>query len=350
MFGLFRKKSAAAEKIENKNQAEQDNAGHISGADNDVAAETAAVNSNKNWLDRLKSGLSRSATQLTAQIDEWVNKRKIGAESLQELEDILIAADLGIGTSQQIVAEFGAKKFPGDIDGVQLRRELASIIAAKMRPYTKTLAIDAGASPYVILVIGVNGAGKTTTIGKMTQNLHNQGYRVMLAAADTFRAAATEQLDVWCKRTKTAHFFYRPNVTDPAALAFEALNEAKRGGFDVLIVDTAGRLHTKTNLMQELEKIPRVLKKLDEKAPHESLLVLDATTGQNAIAQAEHFNKSAPLTGLIVTKLDGTARGGVVLTIAEKTKIPVVAIGVGEGIDDLQPFDPQSFAENLLKV
>lgn len=300
------------------------------------------------WLSRLKKGLQKSADNLTTQIDNLVNKRKLDAETIAQLEEILIAGDMGVTMSAQIIAELAENKFDKEVDGVELRRELSSIIARKLTPFAREITVDADKSPFVILVIGVNGSGKTTTIGKLTHHLNKLGHKIMLAAADTFRAAAGEQLDVWCKRTGSASFFYKPNVTDPAALAYEALQSAQSGGYDVLIVDTAGRLHTRANLMQELEKIPRVLKKIADDVPHETFLVLDATTGQNAIAQVENFHKSVPLTGLIITKLDGTARGGAILAIAEKTKIPVVAIGVGEGIDDLQPFDPQSFADNLL--
>ncbi|TAH36185.1 MAG: signal recognition particle-docking protein FtsY [Alphaproteobacteria bacterium] len=331
MLRLFRKKQESRTSAETAPEAA-----------NDGTQET-------NWLKRLKQGLQKSADNLTAQIDNLVNKRKLDTQTISELEEILIAGDMGVSMSAQIVAELAQNKFDKEVDGAELRQELAAIIAGKLKPYSRVIEIDAAKSPFVILVIGVNGAGKTTTIGKLTHHLNRQGHKIMLAAADTFRAAATEQLDVWCKRTGSASFFYKPNVSDPAALAYEALQSAQ-GAFDVLIVDTAGRLHTRTNLMQELEKIPRVLKKIAADAPHETFLVLDATTGQNAIAQVENFHKSVPLTGLIVTKLDGTARGGAILAIAEKTKIPVVAIGVGEGIDDLQPFDPIAFANNLLGI
>lgn len=321
-----------------------------------VPTETApepvesGIEEKQSWLTRLKSGMQKSAAAIVQPLDDLFNKRGLDDQSLQELEDILITADFGVTAAAEIVDDLRAQKFDKDISAGEVRQYLAGTIADRLKPFAKPLAINDNAAPHVILIIGVNGAGKTTTIGKMARQLQAAGHRVMLVAGDTFRAAASEQLNVWADRTDNVHFFYKPNVTDPAALAYEAMQQAKQQGYNVLLVDTAGRLHTKNNLMEELAKIPRVIQKLDNSAPHETLLILDATTGQNGIAQAEQFGKTVPLTGLIVTKLDGTARGGVLCAIAEKTKLPIRAIGVGEGIEDLQPFDADEFAKKLLGI
>ncbi len=327
MLSLFRKKT---QKIERSD------------------AEDLAADQSLSLLARLKTGLQKTASHLGGQLDDIFNKKILDADTLARLEEALIAADIGVATSSNIVQELAGRKFANDIDGQTLRGVLAEMIAAKLTPHARPLSIDAAKSPYVILVAGVNGAGKTTTIGKMASFLEDQGHRVMVVAADTFRAGAREQLNVWAKRSENVKFFYRPNVVDPAALAYDALLEARKQSFDVLIVDTAGRLHTKQNLMEELAKIPRVLKKLDPSAPHDNLIVLDATTGQNAIAQVENFGKAIALTGLVITKLDGTAKGGVICAIAEKTALPIVAIGVGEDRHDLQAFNPDDFSKNLL--
>ncbi len=303
---------------------------------------------NQGWFARLKSGLQKSASAITAPLDDLINKRGLDDAALSEIEEILISADMGVTTASEIANQLRARKFDRNISPLAIRQELAAIIAQKLAPFAGTLTIDESIKPYVILVSGVNGAGKTTSIGKIAKQLQGQGKKVMLAAGDTFRAAASEQLQIWSARGGGVLFYENQNTKDAAALAFEALAEARKQSCDVLIIDTAGRLHTKDHLMEELAKILRVLKKSDDSAPHASLLVLDATTGQNAALQAEHFQKSAQLTGLIVTKLDGTARAGVILPIAEKTKLPILAIGIGEGIEDLQQFNPQDFAENLL--
>lgn len=297
-------------------------------------------------LGRLKAGLSKSAGAVASKFDEVLNKRGLDDEALQELEEILIAADLGVTAAGEIIEQLRARKFDKNIDPVEVRRALAGIIESRLAPYAGSLQMGAE-KPHVLLIVGVNGSGKTTSIGKIAQQWRADGHKIMVAAGDTFRAAAAAQLGAWAERGGVI-FFEKPETKDAAALAFAALEEARKEQCDALILDTAGRLHTKQNLMDELSKIARVLKKIDAATPHQTVLVLDATTGQNAIAQAEHFHKAAPLTGLIITKLDGTARGGVLCAIADKTKLPILAIGVGEGIEDLQPFDAKNFAESLV--
>jgi len=297
------------------------------------------------WFGRLKAGLSRSAGQLGEQIGALFTKRKLDRAALDELEETLIAADLGVTTAAKIVADIAKDRFEKDITPEEIRVALAESVAPLLQPVEKPLLLD-GAKPQVILVVGVNGVGKTTTIGKIASKLHDDGKKVMLAAGDTFRAAAIEQLKVWGERAK-APVLARETGADAAGLAFDALTQAQADGIDVLMIDTAGRLQNKADLMQELAKIVRVLKKQVPDAPHHVLLVLDATTGQNAINQVQTFKEICAVTGLVVTKLDGTARGGVLVAIADKFGLPVHYIGVGEQAADLQPFSAQGFARAL---
>lgn len=297
------------------------------------------------WFGRLKAGLSRSAGQLGEQIGALFTKRKLDRAALDELEETLIAADLGVSTAGKIVAAIAKDRFEKDITSEEIRLALAESVAPLLQPVEKPLQLD-GARPQVILVVGVNGVGKTTTIGKIASKLHDDGKKVMLAAGDTFRAAAIEQLKIWGERAK-APVLARETGADAAGLAFDALTQAQADGIDVLMIDTAGRLQNKADLMQELAKIVRVLKKQVPDAPHHVLLVLDATTGQNAINQVQTFKEICAVTGLVVTKLDGTARGGVLVAIADRFGLPVHYIGVGEQAADLQPFSAQGFARAL---
>ncbi len=303
------------------------------------------------WVSRLGMGLGKSSTKLTQGLADLVTKKKLDQEMLDQLEDTLIMADLGPKTAARIVADFSEGRFGKDIDADEIRRALADAIAKILAPVALPLSIQKPEQgPFVILVCGVNGAGKTTTIGKLAHNwTSGSGYGVMIAAADTFRAAAVEQLKIWADRAGAA-FVSKDTGADAAAVAYEAYDEAKNAGADILMIDTAGRLQNKTNLMAELEKIIRVLKKHDEALPHAVLLVLDSTTGQNAHAQVEIFRDIANVTGLIVTKLDGSAKGGVVVGLADHFGLPIHAVGVGEGINDLQPFRAEDFARSLVGV
>jgi len=274
-------------------------------------------------------------------------KRKLDAASLEELEELLIAADLGPAMAAKLAAKLGSVRFEGDATAEQVRETLAAEIADVLAPVAKPLEVDASKRPFVVLVVGVNGTGKTTTIGKLARLFKAEGRSVMLCAGDTFRAAAIEQLKIWGSRANVP-VIAREQGSDAAALAYDALEAARREGADLLVIDTAGRLHNRADLMAELQKIRRVLNKLDATAPHAVLLVLDATTGQNAHAQVEIFRAMIDVTGLVVTKLDGSARGGVLVALAERFGIPVHAIGVGEGADDLRPFEARDFARNLV--
>jgi len=295
---------------------------------------------------RLKAGLSRSSKGLTEGISNVLTKRKLDRESLDGLEEILIEADLGTGLASQVVERLREARLDKEASAQDVRAVLAAEIARALAPVEKPLVIDPAARPFVILVVGVNGGGKTTTIGKLAKRLNAEGKSVVLAACDTFRAAATEQLKIWGTRA-SAQVVARETGADPAGLAFDALALAKKQNADVLLIDTAGRLHNKATLMEELQKILRVLKKADAEAPHAVLLVLDATVGQNALAQAETFRDMIGVTGLAMTKLDGTAKGGVLVALAEKFKLPVYFIGFGEKEDDLRPFVAKDFARSL---
>jgi fused signal recognition particle receptor len=291
---------------------------------------------------RLKQGLGKSAAGLTG----FFTKKKLDAATIAELEETLIRSDMGSAEAYALSQAVAKNRYDAEIEPEALRALVAGEIAARLRKIEKPLLLDPAKKPFVILVAGVNGTGKTTTIGKLARRFAKEGRTVMLAAGDTFRAAAIEQLGVWATRAGAAFVSGRPGA-DAAGLAFEALEKARSQNADILIIDTAGRLQNKTGLMAELEKIARVLKKLDASAPHAVLLVLDATTGQNAISQVGAFGDSVPLTGLIMTKLDGTAKGGILVALAAKFALPVHFIGVGEGEDDLMPFDADNFARAL---
>ncbi len=299
------------------------------------------------WLSRLTGGLSRSTARFTQGLSDVFTKSKLDPEDLDALEELLIAADLGPKTAAKIVKAFSLHKFDKDADADAIKTVLAQEIEKILTPIAVPLNIKKPENgPFVILVTGVNGVGKTTTIGKLGFQIQRQGHRVMLAAADTFRAAAVEQIQIWGQRLHVP-VVAKDIGADAAAVAFEAYEKAKAEGYDVLVVDTAGRLHNKGDLMAELGKIVRVLGKNDATAPHATLLVLDATTGQNAFAQVEAFNDIAKITGLVVTKLDGSAKGGVVVGLADRFTLPVHAVGVGEGIEDLQPFTARDYARSL---
>jgi len=303
--------------------------------------------SSGSWLGRLRAGLARSSSRLTESVAGIFRAgRRVDATTIAELEDALIEADLGPATASRLASGLARRRFTGENTVAEVRAALAADIAAILAPVARPLTVGP-ARPHVILVVGVNGTGKTTTIGKLARLFASDGHKVMLAAADTFRAAAIEQLQLWGERTGVP-VVARQSGADPAAVAWDAVERAKAEGIDVLLVDTAGRLHNKANLMAELQKVIRVIKRQDEAAPHDTLLVLDATTGQNAHAQVETFRDLVAVTGLVVTKLDGTARGGVVVALADRFGLPIHAIGVGEGADDLRPFAADAFAAGLV--
>jgi fused signal recognition particle receptor len=301
----------------------------------------------RGWLQRLKAGLARSSTRLAEGIGAIVARRRLDDETLAQLEELLIAADMGVAIAAEIVGNLRRTRFNQEISAEEIKLAVAQEVARLLDPIAKPLRLDPALKPHVILVVGVNGSGKTTTIGKLAKQFRDDGKTVVLAAGDTFRAAAVEQLKIWGARTGCT-VVTRPQDADAAGLAYDALVEARKAGADILLIDTAGRLHNKADLMAELQKITRVIKKLDASAPHSVLLVLDATTGQNAHAQAETFRAMIGVTGLVMTKLDGTARGGVVVSLAEKYGIPVHAIGVGESAEDLRPFEAEAFARSLV--
>jgi len=301
------------------------------------------------WIERLRQGLSRTSAQLTSQITSLFTKRKLDDETLQDLEDLLIQADLGVETALRITDTLSAERYGKDVTGEDVSKIMAAEITKVLAPVAKPLELDLNHKPHVILVVGVNGTGKTTTIGKLAAKLTRSGLKVMLAAGDTFRAAAIEQLHIWADRTG-ADIVSTKLGADAAGLAYEAYEKAKLSGHDVLIIDTAGRLQNKVELMAELEKIVRVLGRLDPDAPHTVLQTLDATTGQNALNQVEIFRNVAGVSGLIMTKLDGTARGGILVAISAKHKLPICFIGVGEGVDDLEPFNAKDFAEAIAGI
>ncbi|MCB5202313.1 signal recognition particle-docking protein FtsY [Neorhizobium sp. T786] len=301
------------------------------------------------WYQRLRAGLARTSSQLTGQISALFTKRKLDDETLEDLEDLLIQSDLGVETAMRITGALSSERYGKDVTGEDVSRIMAAEIAKVLGPVARPLQLDLNHKPHVILVVGVNGTGKTTTIGKLAAKLSGSGLKVMLAAGDTFRAAAIEQLKIWADRTGS-EFICTKLGADAAGLAYDAYEQARANKSDVLIIDTAGRLQNKAELMAELEKIVRVLGKLDPDAPHTVLQTLDATTGQNALQQVEIFRNVAGVSGLIMTKLDGTARGGILVGIAAKHKLPVYFIGVGEGIDDLEPFEAQDFADAIAGV
>jgi fused signal recognition particle receptor len=297
-------------------------------------------------MDRLKTGLARSTGALGESLGGIFTRKKLDAASIEQLEEALIRADLGTGLAKRLAGAVAKGRYDKEISEAEVREILAGEITSVLKPVEKPLVVDGAHKPFVVLVAGVNGTGKTTTIGKMAKRLAQDGHKIVLAAGDTFRAAAIEQLQVWGRRTG-AVVVSGAAGGDAAGLAFDALAKARETGADVLLIDTAGRVQNKAGLMAELEKIARVVKKLDAGAPHAVLLVLDATTGQNALSQVEAFKGAVPLTGLVMTKLDGTAKGGILVALADKFGLPVHYIGVGEGEDDLQPFDAASFAKAL---
>ncbi|MEH6753190.1 MAG: signal recognition particle-docking protein FtsY [Alphaproteobacteria bacterium] len=300
------------------------------------------------WLGRLRAGLSRTSSRLAEDIGGVFTGQKIDAATLDELEDVLIMADLGIATAARLRTELEGKRVDSEADAEDVRRVLAEAISKILEPVARPISdLVTPDSLQVILIAGVNGTGKTTTIGKLAARFKESGNSVMLAAADTFRAAAIDQIKIWGERVGVPVVAGEQNG-DPAALAYDAMQQARASNVDVLLIDTAGRLHNKTDLMAELKKIVRVIQKVDPDAPHEVLLVLDATTGQNAHAQVETFRDLVNVSGLIVTKLDGTARGGVIVGLADHFALPIYAVGVGEGVDDLRPFEALPFANGLL--
>ncbi len=299
------------------------------------------------WFGRLKSGLSKSSQKLTTGITDLFTKRKLDRAALDDLEEILIQADMGVTTSLRLTEALAKNRFDQEIAPDEIKGILADEIATILEPVAKPLVIDPTKKPHVVLVCGVNGSGKTTTIGKLAGQFRTEGRSVLLAAGDTFRAAAVEQLQIWGDRADCP-VIARETGADAAGLAFDALKQAEDQGMDILMIDTAGRLQNRKDLMAELEKIIRVIRKIDETAPHDVVLVMDATIGQNAHSQVETFKQLVDVSGLVVTKLDGSAKGGVVVSLAEKFKLPVHAVGVGETMDDLQPFDAKVFARSLM--
>ena len=299
------------------------------------------------WFGRLKSGLSKSSSKLTGGIAAIFKSRKLDAAALEELEDLLITADLGVAAAALLTANLARDRFDKDVGDDEVRTALAANIAELLSPVARPLVIDRGHQPHVVMFVGVNGSGKTTTIGKMAQHYRAQGLTVMLAAADTFRAAAIEQLQIWGQRVGVP-VVARAHGADSAAVAYEALARAQAENIDLLLIDTAGRLQNKTELMDELAKVVRVLGKQNPEAPHDRILVLDGTVGQNAHSQVQAFSELTDITGLVVTKLDGSARGGVVVSLTERFGLPIHAIGVGEAVADLDAFVADDFARNLM--
>ena len=312
-------------------------------------SDTTPEKSKMSWWRRLSGGLKRTSSSIGAAVADLVTKRKLDRAMLEDIEDVLIRADLGTDVAARIAAAVGVGRYDKSISAEEVKSVVASEVEKVLAPVARPLVIDESKEPFVILVVGVNGSGKTTTIGKLAARFSAEGRQVMLAAGDTFRAAAIEQLKVWGERTKTP-VVAGAQGSDSASLAFSALSAAREAKLDILLVDTAGRLQNKAELMNELEKVVRVIRKIDETAPHAVLLVLDATVGQNALSQVEAFHRTAGVTGLVMTKLDGTARGGILVALAERHKLPVHFIGVGEGIDDLAPFTARDFAQAIAGI
>jgi len=298
------------------------------------------------WLTRLKEGLKKSSSRLTTGITTLLTHRKLDDEMLEELEELLITSDIGVSTARDLIQRLKKKRYNQNITSEEVRADFAEDIEAILAPCTFPLLPEGATKPFVILVLGVNGSGKTTTIGKLAHQWKNKGYQISLVAGDTFRAAATEQLEIWAKRAGVP--LEKATTQDSSGLIYEALQKAQARKDDIVLIDTAGRLHNKAELMEELKKIRRVIQKVEPTAPHATVLVLDATTGQNGLTQAKVFQEAVDVSGLIVTKLDGTAKGGVLVAIAQQTGLPLHAIGVGEAIEDLHPFSAKEFAEGLL--
>ena len=301
----------------------------------------------KGWFQRLSEGLSRSTKQMTDQVVSTFVKEPLSEKALEQLEEHLLESDLGPAATDRIVERFRELRFGAGADETEVKEALADAVAAELLPRQDVFDPLSGPKPYVVLFVGVNGSGKTTTLGKIASDLTGKGAKVMVVAGDTFRAAAREQLKVWSERAG-AHFESRRDGADPAGLAFDAYTKARAEDYDVVLIDTAGRLQNKSALMDELLKIVRVLKKIDPDAPHETLLVLDATVGRNALEQEKIFGRTAFVTGVVMTKLDGTARGGVLVPVAQASDAPLKLIGVGEGVEDLQPFDARAFSRSLV--
>jgi fused signal recognition particle receptor len=311
--------------------------------------ETTTETPKLSWWRRLSGGLKRTSSSLGSAVTDLVTKRKLDRAMLEEIEDVLLRADLGTEVAARIADAVGAGRYDKAITADEVKSVVATEVEKVLAPVAKPLEIDPAKAPFVILVVGVNGSGKTTTIGKLAARFSAEGRSVMLAAGDTFRAAAIEQLKVWGERTKSP-VIAGAQGSDSASLAFNALTTAKQQRRDVLLIDTAGRLQNRAELMKELEKVVRVIGKVDATAPHAVLLVLDATVGQNALSQVEAFHRTAGVTGLVMTKLDGTARGGILVALAEQHKLPVHFVGVGEGIEDLAPFTAQDFAKAVAGI
>ena len=304
-------------------------------------------NIQKSWFSRLKEGLSASSNKVVSGITGIFTEKRLDEETLEQLEDLLISSDLGVNVANRLIKTLSEYKFDKQVSDREVRETFAKDIELILEPVAKPILIEQSLKPHVILVCGVNGSGKTTTIGKLAQQWKAEGKSVCLAAGDTFRAAASEQLKVWGERTQTP-VIIQPQGTDPAAVAYDAIKKSVDDNHDVLIIDTAGRLQNRAELMDELAKIVRVIQKTLPEAPHNCLLVLDGTVGQNAHSQVTTFKEMVNVTGLIVTKLDGSARGGIIVALAEKFALPVHAVGVGEAIEDLRPFDPKVFAKSLM--
>ena len=339
--------AAEAEKIRAEKEAE----------DQRIAAELAQKRTEKaqarieaegGFMERISKGLKKSTTRMSEQVSAVFTKRKLDDEALEELEDILITSDFGVGPAAKVTALLAKDKFDKQVTDMEVKIALADVISETLTPLEKPLVLT-GAKPEIILFVGVNGSGKTTTLGKIAKRFNDEGKKVLIAAGDTFRAAAVEQLTVWSERAGADIISGKLN-SDAAGLAFDAIEKAKEENFDVLMIDTAGRLQNRTELMDELAKVVRVIKKQDETAPHHSILVLDATVGQNALMQTEAFKETAGVTGLIMTKLDGTAKGGVLVALSDKYKLPIHAIGIGERIEDLENFSAPVFAAALSGV
>ena len=324
-FGLFKKK----QKVEKLPTVEKD------------------PTEKKNWFQKLKTGLFKSSEKITEGVKKIFVNKKLDIETLNNLEELLIMAYLGPATAEKLTAELANEKFDKNIKPDEVKAFLAKKIEESLEEVAIPLILDNSYKPVVVLIVGVNGTGKTTTIGQLAKQYSNEGKKIMIAACDTFRAAAVEQLQIWAERSN-AEFIKGNEGCDAAGLAYEALEKAKEKKIDVLFIDTAGRVQNRTELMEELAKIIRVIRKLDSNSPHHCLLTLDATTGQNALSQVEIFKEMAEISGLIVTKLDGSAKGGILLSLAEKFHLPVHAIGVGEKIEDLQSFEAQEFANSLM--
>ena len=304
-------------------------------------------NKKMDWLSRLTGGLSRSSAKITQNINDLFVKRKLDVAALEKLEEVLLTNDLGVETTSELIQAIKSSRFDQEITSEEVRKIISTEITKILEPVAIPLRIDSENRPHVIIVCGVNGVGKTTTIGKLAQGFVQEGKKVMLAAGDTFRAAAIEQLQLWGEKTKT-QVIASEIGKDPASLAFDALTQAKTEDVDVLLIDTAGRLQNKKELMDELGKITRVICKIDPTAPHNCILIIDANTGQNAHSQVEIFLEVAKISGLIITKLDGSSKGGVMVSLAQKFRLPIHAVGVGESAEDLQPFEPNDFANSLM--